>query len=215
MADQGFRFCPHCGTALADGMRYCGKCGFDVEALAGGSAESSLGDDQLSDGSTVDDVRPSRRGLAPESEKRRSLSGSIILAALIIAAGLVGYGLLTRPQSGQTDTQSVGGSPGSVSLAPGATPMPSPPIVGMTIQTPHDGDEVATQEVTVIGLAPPGLTITRDISLFPDQHAAVDSTGHWAIAVRLDQGENTLVFRIGDDRSTEQRIRVTFTPPAR
>jgi hypothetical protein len=214
MTDQGFRFCPRCGTALVDGMRYCGKCGFDVEALAEGSAETSLGADQRSDGSTMDEVGPSRRGLAPEPEKRRSLSGSIILAALIIAAGLIGYGLLTRPQGGQTDAQSVGGSPDAVSLAPGATPMPSPPIVGMTIQTPRDGDEVATQEVTVIGLAPPGLTITRDISLFPDQHAAVDSTGHWAIAVRLDQGENTLVFRIGDDRSTEQRIRVTFTPPA-
>jgi hypothetical protein len=163
----------------------------------------------------MDEVRPSLRGLAPEPEKRRPLGGSIVLAALIIAGGLVGYGLLTRPQSGQTDSQSVGGSPGSVSLAPGATPMPSPPIVGMTIQTPHDGDKVATEEVTVIGLAPPGLTITRDISLFPDQHAAVDSTGHWAIAVHLDQGENTLVFRIGDDRSTEQRIRITFTPPAR
>jgi hypothetical protein len=84
----------------------------------------------------------------------------------------------------------------------------------MTIQSPRDGDVVSTEEVTVIGVAPPGLRITRDISLRPDQHATVDSTGHWAIAVRLDGGENTLVFRIGDDRSTEQRIRVTYTPPA-
>ncbi len=84
----------------------------------------------------------------------------------------------------------------------------------MTVQSPRDGEQVFTQEVTVIGLAPPGTRITRDVSLRPDQHATADSTGHWAIAVNLDQGENTLVFRIGDDRSTEQRIRITFTPPA-
>jgi hypothetical protein len=85
-------------------------------------------------------------------------------------------------------------------------------IVGLTIQSPQDGQQVATQDVTVIGLAPPGLSITRDVSFGLDQHASVDGTGHWAMSVRLDQGENKLKFRIGDDRSTEQTLRVIFTP---
>jgi len=139
----------------------------------------------------------------------------LIAAALIVVVGLIGYALLTRPdpaaQQGSTTSQASGAA---ASQAPGGTIAPSAPIVGLTIQSPRDGDVVSTEEVTVIGLAPPGLRITRDVSLFPDQHATVDSTGHWAIAVRLGQGDNTLVFRIGDDRSTEQRIRVTYTPPA-
>ena len=139
----------------------------------------------------------------------------LIAAALIVAVGLIGYALLTRPapaaQQGSTTSQASGAA---ASQAPGGAIAPSAPIVGLTIQSPRDGDVVSTEEVTVVGLAPPGLRITRDVSLFPDQHATVDSTGHWAIAVRLDQGDNTLVFRIGDDRSTEQRIRVTYTPPA-
>jgi hypothetical protein len=100
-------------------------------------------------------------------------------------------------------------------VEPGGSPVaPSAPIVGLTIQSPPDGQAVATREVTVIGIAPPGLTITRDVSFFPDQHSTVDGTGHWAMNVGLEEGENVLVFRIGDDRSTEQRLRVTYAPQA-
>ena len=66
----------------------------------------------------------------------------------------------------------------------------------------------------MIGIAPPGLTVTRDVSFGFDQHATADSTGHWAIVVGLNNGENKLKFRIGDDHSTEHEIRVTYTPPA-
>ena len=92
---------------------------------------------------------------------------------------------------------------------------PSAPIVGITIESPQDGQAVATGEVTVIGIAPPGLTITRDISFGLDQHTTVDGTGHWAMGVRLEQGENTLVFRIGDDRSTERKLKSQFRAPSR
>lgn len=140
---------------------------------------------------------------------------SLIAAALIVAVGLIGYALLTRPAPTEPQEGTTGQASGpATSQAPGGVIAPSAPIVGLAIQSPRDGDVVSTEEVTVVGLAPPGLRITRDVSLFPDQHATVDSTGHWAIAVRLGQGDNTLVFRIGDDRSTEQRIRVTYTPPA-
>ena len=73
----------------------------------------------------------------------------------------------------------------------------SAPIIGLTIQSPADGEQVSTKEVTVIGPAPPGMKITRDISFFPDQHATADSTGHWAIAVSPNEGNNDLVFRSG------------------
>ena len=64
----------------------------------------------------------------------------------------------------------------------------------------------------MIGLAPPGLTITRDVSFGLDSHATADGTGHWAINVSLNEGDNKLKFRIGDDRSTEQEIRVEYKP---
>ena len=124
----------------------------------------------------------------------------IVVAALVITSVLVIFDVVTRPSSG--------GSPQN-----GSSAGPSAPIVGMTIVSPHDGDAVASKEVTVIGLAPPGLTITRDVSFGLDQHATVDGTGHWAINVGLNEGRNDLVFRIGDDRSTEQRLRVLYTPP--
>ncbi len=85
--------------------------------------------------------------------------------------------------------------------------------MGLSIQSPRDGQAIATKDVTVIGLAPPGLTVTRDVSFGLDQHATADGTGHWAISVGLDEGQNDLVFRIGDDRSTELRLRVFYEPP--
>jgi hypothetical protein len=196
MAEEGFGFCPRCGTALVEGMPYCPKCGFNVDHMTAAGGRVTDGD---------------RRG----SSDGRPMNPSLIVAAIIVAVGLIGYGLLTRPNAAApSGAPTVDASGVPVSVAPGVTVPPSAPIVGMTVQSPRDGEQVFTQEVTVIGLAPPGTRITRDVSLRPDQHATADSTGHWAIAVNLDQGDNTLVFRVGDDRSTEQRIRVTFTPPA-
>jgi hypothetical protein len=127
-----------------------------------------------------------------------------VLIALIITSVLVIFDVVTRPQpAGGSSAQ-----PGGSQVAPSAA------IVGMTILSPHDGEVVASKEVTVIGLAPPGLTITRDVSFGLDSHASADGTGHWAINVGLDEGRNDLVFRIGDDRSSEQRLRVTYTPQA-
>jgi hypothetical protein len=148
--------------------------------------------------------------------ERSSLGTAIVFGALVIAAGLVMFGLLTRPQAGGNATSAPpGGSSGpGGQVGPGASAVgPAAPIVGVTIESPSDGQAIATKDVTVIGLAPPGLTVTRDISFGLDQHATADGTGHWAINVGLDEGENNLVFRIGDDRSTEVRIRVIYTPP--
>ena len=41
-------YCPHCGTALADGLRFCGQCG----AVAPGAATGAAGDPWL--GKVVD-----------------------------------------------------------------------------------------------------------------------------------------------------------------
>jgi hypothetical protein len=133
---------------------------------------------------------------------------------LVVAVAVVIFGLLMRPQPEDSATSTPGGSSGlGGAVGPGGSPVaPSAPIVGLTIQSPAQEQAVATKEVTVIGIAPPGLTITRDVSLFPDQHATVDGTGHWAMNVGLEEGENELVFRIGDDRSTEQRLRVVYAP---
>jgi hypothetical protein len=130
----------------------------------------------------------------------------VVIAAVFVMVGLIAFGLLTRPQPGALP------GPGGTS-APGASFVaPPPPIVGLSILSPTDGQAVAAAEVTVIGTAPPGVSITQDVSLGLDQHATTDGTGHWAIKVGLNEGDNKLTFRIGDDRSTEKSIRVTYTP---
>ena len=140
-------------------MPFCPKCGLSVAELAEG-------------------IRP---------EARVSRVPPIVIAAVIVAAGLIAFGLLTRLQPG--------GAPGSGSqLAPNATLVPGAPIIGLTILSPADGQVVVTKEITVIGSAPPGLTITQDISFGLDQHASVDGTGHWAIKVGLNEGDNKLSF---------------------
>ena len=204
MTDQGYQFCPRCGTALVPGHAYCPKCGFNIEALGGPRDTTGTYEDHAGD-----EAADRRRELAPPP---RSRAAPIVLGALIVAVGLVAFALLMRPQAGNPAAGPGLGSPDGTPLPPGVTQAPSAPITGLTIQTPRDGDTVATKDVTVIGLAPPGLKVTRDVSLGLDQHATADGTGHWAMSVGLNSGQNDLVFRIGDDRSTEQRLRVTYTP---
>lgn len=231
--DQERRFCPRCGTGLVASMPFCPSCGLNSAEASDrfeppvsdrvDPPEDVLGRPLNSDSpaaippagtATSPDWRPVVGASAPWV-RRANLGSSgtaIVLGAVIVAAGLVVFGLLMRPQSGADPAGSpVAGSSGQV--GPGGSPVaPAAPITGLTIQSPQDGQAVATKDVTVIGLAPPGLSVTRDVSFGFDQHATADGTGHWAISVGLDEGQNDLVFRIGDDHSTEKRVRVIYTP---
>jgi hypothetical protein len=233
--DQDRRFCPRCGTGLVSGLPFCPSCG--LNSTEGGDRYEPEASDRVDPpadvlGRPLDDgspapipagtaTSPDWRGVAGASASgvRRANLGSsgtaIVLGAVIVAAGLVVFGLLMRPQPGDPASSAVAGPSGAASgqVGPGASPVgPAAPITGITIQSPQDGQAVATKEVTVIGLGPPGLTITRDVSFGFDQHATADGTGHWAISVGLDEGQNDLVFRIGDDHSTEKRVRVIYKP---
>jgi hypothetical protein len=235
MTDQEPRFCPRCGTALVAGLPFCPSCGRNSTEAGDRSAQPA---GAQSDAPPPDDAFATRldaglpagtlpaphpttdgrplRSVASTALRRlndpASRGSTIVVGALIVAAGLVLFGLLMRPSQPNAGTPGAPDGSGGV-IGPDGTPAgPSAPIVGLTIQSPADGQAVATKEVTVIGIAPPGLTITRDVSFNLDQHATADGSVHWAINVGLDEGENNLVFRIGDDRSTEQRLRVIYTP---
>jgi glucodextranase-like protein/zinc ribbon protein len=197
MTESGHRFCPRCGNALQPGMAFCPGCGLKVGEVG-----------EL--GAAVDRY--------PDEGRRDGGGGSwkarIIVALVLVAIGAIGALMFTRPGASIPGVTPGPGNPGGGNqVTPTATPVAAP-ITGLTITSPTDGQVVATKEVTVIGLAPPGLTVTQDISLRPDQHTTVDGTGHWAIKVGLDDGENRLTFRIGDDQSTKKTIRVIYTPPA-
>lgn len=237
MTEQSYRFCPRCGTPLVAGMPFCPNCGLDTAASrttpeadrSAGTidpAPSTPRDDPFDtvDWSKPEDTDAPREptpvipGPRPELRTRESSPNMpLIVGVLAVAAVLITYALLSRPQSEPTtqpSPQAIGSGGVTVTIQPGVSQaVPSAPIMALSIQSPTDGQTVATRDVTVIGLAPPGLRITRDISFGLDQHATADGTGHWAINVQLDEGQNELVFRIGDDRSTEQRIRVIYTPP--
>lgn len=181
------------------GLPFCPRCGLDTADIAADSGNRP--EASAAEPTPPVDIRP--RDRAPRG-------AAIVVGALVITAGLIAFGLLMRPQTdGGTPSSPQGGSSG-----PDGSPAgPTAPIVGLKIESPPEGQTFATREVAIIGVAPPGLTITRDVSLGLDQHATADSTGHWAIYVELEEGENELVFRIGDDRSTELRLRVTYEPP--
>ena len=109
-------------------------------------------------------------------------------ATLALAFVLVGCGGASNPAA--TDT-----------AASGAT---------FAITSPVDGAVVARPNLFVQGRAPAGATVTQDINLAPDARAAADSSGNWSIVVALKDGSNTLTFRLGDDKSTDQTITVTY-----
>ena len=206
MTETEHRFCPRCGTALAAGMPFCPKCGLDTSDVAEATGEATAA-------ATEPPGVPDRESAAPAPEPDRPFAvrarrvPAVVVAGLLVMIGLIAFGLLTRPQGAPA-----GGSPGQGGT--GATTAPSALLVGLTILSPTDGQLVAAKDVLVIGTAPPGVTITQDISFGLDQHTTVDGTGHWAIKVGLNAGENKLTFRIGDDSSTKKEIHVVYTPPS-
>ena len=232
MTQSGHRFCPRCGTVLVADMRFCPGCGLDTSeaglAPASGPAAAASAIDAATspmDGRSPMDAAtgaaapaPVETVPAPAANSVRSFADrgphipGVVIAGLLVMVGLIGFGLLTRPSAGPPPGVGSGGSGGQV--PPGSTAIPSAPIVGLTILSPADGQAVATKDINVIGLAPPGVSVTQDISFGLDQHGTADGTGHWTIKVSLKDGENKLVFRIGDDASTRKELRVTYTPQA-
>jgi hypothetical protein len=218
MIDARPRFCPRCGAEAVGGMPYCRNCGLDL--TTGGPPPAQGASKPIA----VVPARPTTpadgRPAAPRVAERSSRFPPIIFAGLLVMVGLLGYGFLTRPvapsadgapgANGASGASGFGGAGATAAASVAASAL----IVGLSILTPTDGQAVATKDVNVIGTAPPGVSITRDVSFGLDEHTTSDGTGHWAMRVGLNEGENKLVFRIGDDQSTRHEIRVTYTPPS-
>ncbi|OGO56230.1 MAG: hypothetical protein A2Z32_12595 [Chloroflexi bacterium RBG_16_69_14] len=109
------------------------------------------------------------------------------------------------------------------------------PVAGLLVPAGHRVVHLAPEDGRELWASPahspvPGMSGIRhegrhgdrDRATGTDRHASRQlrsrsahqrrGTGHWAMSVGLNEGQNDLVFRIGDDRSTERRLRVVFTP---
>ena len=190
-------FCPGCGLRLAD-----------VEDGAGTAVADTPPPRELAQGERASSIvaGSADRGVGFGVGFGLGIPPLAIVVVLVLA-GLFVLGLLPRLLPSSTP---LGASPSGVA----ASGPPAAPIVGLTIVSPLDGQTVATKDVVVIGTAPPGLSITRDVSFGLDDHTTADGTGHWAMKVGLSAGDNNLKFRIGDDKSTEKVVRVIYTPPS-
>ena len=95
---------------------------------------------------------------------------------------------------------------------PTAPPAPTPARMSWTINSPANGDKVGTASVAVAGAAPSGTRVVQDIPMAPDKDAVADGSGRWSILVSLKKGDNTLTFRVGDDKSTSRQWHITYDP---
>ena len=229
VAASGPRFCPRCGTGRVGDMRFCPNCGLDLEQMAPGGrpAVEGIGPaEPVAPAGPVVDLPAERQTPTPRDRGAvdrpfwRPLLGPGLLVLLVIAAAwFVGVGPFAREAG---DPGPLPGAPAPTSpYLPVVTAQPSfltspgltAPPVGLTILSPANGAVVGARDVTVIGTAPPGLRITQDVSFGFDRHATADGTGHWAMGIELAEGENQLRFRIGDDPSTTQTLRVIYAAP--
>jgi zinc ribbon protein len=224
MTQPRHRFCPRCGAAALDNLPFCPQCGFDLADLprqdpkaaepaavvpAVPTPPATTNALETAPAQVVR-VTPPLRPVDRATARGRSVP-PVIIGGFLVMVGLLGYGLLTRSSAPPGVSPQASGGLGGAPAASGGAPAL---ITGLTILSPTDGQSVATKDVNVIGTAPPGVTITQDISFGLDQHTTSDGTGHWAMRVGLKDGENKLIFRIGDDSSTRKEIRVVYTPQA-
>jgi hypothetical protein len=206
MVESAPRFCPRCGVARVADMPFCAGCGLNfAEYETPSSVGPRVGGSQIDAPPPSDVPAPAPTETGPPVRRRLGIP-PILMTAAIVVVGVIALALFAGRLTGSSP-----GSGGQASAVAVST-QPAAPIVGLTILSPTDGQVVASKDVVVLGTAPPGLTITQDISFGFDQHTTVDGTGHWAIKVGLNDGDNKLTFRIGDDHSTQQTIRVIYTP---
>jgi hypothetical protein len=91
------------------------------------------------------------------------------------------------------------------------TPAPTPPPI-LLITSPEDGDTVRTPSVQVVGTAPAGAEIIQQVAPFGDRRTSADDKGDWVLTVDLEEGNNDLIFRIGDDEATTKTLRIVYEP---
>jgi hypothetical protein len=237
MAELGPRFCPRCGTERVAGLPFCPSCGLNLEQLAapsfapGGDAtaerpapaptlHAATGPDfppHPPATSTETAPAPSARVVPTVSgadrERPPRQTSAPALVAILVVLLVVGLALAGTGLGGRI------GAPGSSTAAPSPTvagptlaPTSEAPPFGLAILSPLDGAVVGSHQVTVIGSAPAGITVVHDVPMWFDSRTTADGTGHWAMTVDLNKGENRLKFRLGDDKSTSKEIRVTYSP---
>ena len=142
--------------------------------------------------------RSMARGL--NAGRRGPCAGSMACARLLalIVAGSVSGCLGSSPTPTPDPT-------------PTPSPAPTPPPI-LIITSPEDGDVARSPSVQVVGTAPAGAEIVQDLPLFADRRTSADDKGDWVLTVDLEEGDNDLVFRIGDDQATTKTLRVVYDP---
>jgi hypothetical protein len=97
---------------------------------------------------------------------------------------------------------------------PTETPEPSDtpePTYALQVLSPAEGSRICQFEsnIVVTGTASPGSTVKRG-----DDEVVADQAGNWTLEADLDEGENTLKFRIEEDTDVKQDLQVTYCLPA-
>jgi hypothetical protein len=87
------------------------------------------------------------------------------------------------------------------------------PAEGLVIVEPPNQSIFTERSIVVRGLAQPGVTITREVPFWFDDHTIADTRGRWSFALTLNEGENQFHFRVGDDFSTQQTLTVYYRRP--
>ena len=101
-------------------------------------------------------------------------------------------------------------SSGAITVDGDATPPPQE-ADPLAITAPDDGTTVADDTIVVEGTAPSGSEVTLDVRLGRDVHSVVTG-GRWTMRVKLEEGDNLLVFRLGRDATTSATLFVISAP---
>jgi len=127
--------------------------------------------------------------------------------------GAVGGTATATPEVTDRSTVRLTASPTpTIEPTPRPTSEPTPQLAALVIDFPADGEIVRSRDINIIGTAPPGATVTRDIPLWFDDHTIAGDDGLWMLPVELAEGQNRLALRLGDDPSTAQVLLVTYKP---
>lgn len=137
-----------------------------------------------------------------------------LVFAIVVLGGLAVAGYNLR-KTGGTAGSTIQTTPSSGNVTPtGAGPAPTGTSgyqagISLVINSPANGLEVATPNVTVTGTTAPNAEVFVN-----DASGKADVNGLFSISTSLDEGENTIVVTANDanGNSAEQELTVSYNP---
>jgi tRNA A-37 threonylcarbamoyl transferase component Bud32 len=190
--------CPHCGTDLEEGARFCGSCGQKIDVEVSPLEETAVAPPQARRADISGTIRPMNREPRPDAKTAPAGAGGLESAAMTIFQSAKG----------------AGGGPSPKTAAPAASPLASASVASPSVRPPVSASPAARSPLAASALL---ATTPAPAAIRPAAHSAENLIGRtlnhrYLIEDKIGEGGFGAVFR-GKQIATGREVALKILHP--